>query len=68
METLTKIIEALGAKLIEAEALLMEIRVLEFNVGRVWMAQFVSMSLCGLLLGTMLGFMIITNVLGGMAH
>lgn len=63
METLTKIIEALGAKLIEAEALLMEINVLIFNIGRTWGAQFVAMSACGVLIGTLIGYVTIVNVL-----
>lgn len=53
METLTKIIEALGAKLIEAEALLMEINVI----------LFVAMSACGVLIGALVGYATIVSVL-----
>jgi len=63
MDILTQIATKLGELMIEAESLLMDIRVLQFNAGRDWASQFVAMSACGVLVGTAVGWMLIVHVL-----
>lgn len=65
MDILTQIATKLGELMIEAEALLMDIRVLQFNQGRDWASQFVAMSACGMLIGTVIGWLMIVNSIGG---
>jgi len=63
MDVLARITEKLGELLIEAEALLMDIRVLMYDSGREWCYQFIAMSCVGLALGSAVGCSIVFHLL-----
>lgn len=63
MAALKRILDALAAKLLEVEALLMAIRVIQYDVSQAWLGQFVAMSGVGLLIGAVLGWMSIVHIL-----
>ena len=63
MDILAQIVAKLGELMIEAEQLLMDIRVLQFELGREWQAQFVASVGVGLLIGACASSMIFFHLL-----
>lgn len=63
MDALKRVLEALGKKLLEAEALLMDIRVIQYDMSQAWLSSFVASNGVGLLIGAVIGWVIIAHIL-----
>jgi len=63
LDALTQVLAKLGELMLEAEALLMDIRVIQYDLACDWRSLWIASVACGALVGMTFGWLVINAVL-----